>query len=88
MVGMHQVAEVIENGDGSLGTVISRVNSEFRDKFYQADVVIAKGQGNYESLSEIDRNNIFHLFMVKCELVSKSLDTEIMSIMCAENKVS
>lgn len=88
MVGMYQVAEVIENGDGSLGTVISRVNSEFRDKFYQADVVIAKGQGNYESLSEIDRNNIFHLFMVKCELVSKSLDTEIMSIMCAENKVS
>jgi uncharacterized protein with ATP-grasp and redox domains len=86
MVGMQEVADVIENGDGSLGTVIERVSSEFKEKFYHADVIIAKGQGNYESLSEIDKNNIFHLFMAKCEPVSNSLGVKSMSIVCVENK--
>ncbi|MCY6372637.1 damage-control phosphatase ARMT1 family protein [Clostridium ganghwense] len=86
MVGMQEVADTIENGDGSLGTVIERVSDEFREKFYGADVVIAKGQGNYESLSEIDKKNIFHLFMAKCEPVSSSLGVKTMSIVCVENK--
>lgn len=88
MVDMHEVAEVIENGDGSLGTVMGRVSSEFKEKFYEADVVIAKGQGNYESLSEIDRNNVFHLFMAKCEAVAGLLGVNTMSIVCAQNKAA
>lgn len=88
MVGMQEVAAVIENGDGSLGTVIDRVSDEFKEKFYHADVVIAKGQGNYESLSETDKNNVFHLFMAKCEPVSNSLGVKSMSILCVENKPS
>lgn len=86
MVGMQEVADIIENGDGSLGTVIERVSDEFKEKFYGADVVIAKGQGNYESLSEIDKNKIFHLFMAKCEPVSSLLGVKTMSIVCIENK--
>ncbi|WP_234123896.1 damage-control phosphatase ARMT1 family protein [Clostridium hydrogenum] len=86
MVNMKEVAEVIDNGDGSLGTVISRVSSEFKNKFYDVDVIIAKGQGNYESLCEVDRENIFHLFMAKCEPVAKSLDVKTMSIVCVKNK--
>lgn len=85
MVGMHEVAEVIENGDGSLGTVMGRVSHAFRERFYAADVVIAKGQGNYESLSEIDRNNVFHLFMAKCDPVSSALGVQTLSIVCVEN---
>lgn len=88
MVGMQEVAAVIENGDSSLGTVIERVSDEFKEKFYHADVVIAKGQGNYESLSESDKNNIFHLFMAKCEPVSNALGVKSMSILCVENKPS
>jgi uncharacterized protein with ATP-grasp and redox domains len=87
MVGMQEAADVIENGDGSLGTVIERVSGEFRDKFYLADVVIAKGQGNYESLSNIDKHNIFYLFMTKCEPVSNSLGVKNLSIVCVENKL-
>lgn len=86
MVGMQEVADIIENGDGSLGTVIERVSDEFKERFYDADVVIAKGQGNYESLSEIDRKNIFHLFMAKCNPVSSSLGVKTMSIVCVENR--
>lgn len=84
MVQMGEVAEVISNGDGSLGTVIEKTSMAFRDIFYNADVIIAKGQGNYESLSEIDRNHIFFLFMAKCNAVASSLNVANMSILCAE----
>lgn len=85
MVQMQEVAEVISNGDGSLGTVIERTTSAFRDVFYQADVIIAKGQGNFESLSEIDRDNIFFLFMAKCDAVAGMLNIPKLSIVCAKN---
>jgi uncharacterized protein with ATP-grasp and redox domains len=84
MVQMQEVAEVITNGDGSLGTVIAKTSVVFRDVFYKADVVIAKGQGNYESLSEIDRNHIFFLFMAKCDAVASSLNVANLSILCSE----
>lgn len=84
MVQMQEVAEVISNGDGSLGTVIEKTSTVFRDVFYKADVVIAKGQGNYESLSEIDRNHIFFLFMAKCDAVASSLNVANLSILCSE----
>lgn len=85
-VQMHEVAEVISNGDGSLGTVIERTSTAFKDVFYQAEVIIAKGQGNFESLSEIDRGNIFFLFMAKCEAVAGMLHVPKLAIVCAENK--
>lgn len=84
MVKMHEVAEVISNGNGSLGTVIPKTSAAFQNIFYKADVIIAKGQGNYESLSEIDRNNIFFLFMAKCEAVAGTLSVPNLSIVCVE----
>ena len=86
MVQMQEVAEIISNGDGSLGTVIHRTSPAFRDVFYQADVIIAKGQGNFESLSEIDRGNIFFMFMAKCQAVASLLAISKLSIVCMENK--
>ena len=86
MVQMQDVAEVISNGDGSLGTVIKRTSPAFRDAFYQADVIIAKGQGNFESLSEEERDNIFFLFMAKCQAVASLLHVPKLSIVCVENK--
>lgn len=47
-------------------------------------MIIAKGQGNYESLSESDRNHIFFLFMAKCDAVASSLNVADLSIVCAE----
>lgn len=87
MVRMEEVAEVISNGDGSLGTVIGRTTAAFREVFYQADVIIAKGQGNFESLSEIDRGNIFFLFMAKCDAVAGLLQVPKLSIVCAKNQI-
>lgn len=84
LVKMEEVAEVISNGDGSLGTVIEKTSTEFQQVFFNADVIIAKGQGNYESLSEINRGQIFFLFMAKCKAVAGSLGVSNQSIVCAK----
>lgn len=86
-VEMDKVVNVITNGDGALGTVLSRTNTEFKDVFNKSDVVISKGQGNYEGLTGNKKENIYFLFMAKCDLVAKPLGIKTMSIVCMKNKI-
>lgn len=56
---------VIDNGSSIAGTVLSRISQECRDALYSADVVIAKGQANVETLLGCGLN-IYYAFLVKC----------------------
>lgn len=69
---MENVAEVISNGSDFPGTILSECSDEFRKYFDDADMIIAKGQGNFESLNEIDAP-IFFLFRLKCKVVVKDV---------------
>lgn len=82
-VKMEEAAQVVENGDGSLGTVLSRTSRQFREIFDCADIILSKGQGNYESLSEVSGKEIYHLFMAKCEAVAGRIGVPVMSVVCA-----
>jgi len=64
--GLDRLAEVIDNGSDAPGTVLKDCSPEFRRRFAEADLVIAKGQGNYETLGEEPRD-VFFLFAVKCD---------------------
>ncbi len=68
-VGLDQIAEVINNGSDAPGTILSDCNQEFRRVFTEADLIIAKGQGNFETLSN-EADNIFFLFKVKCAVIA------------------
>ncbi|MCF8219620.1 MAG: ARMT1-like domain-containing protein [Bacteroidales bacterium] len=81
-VNMHEVARVIDNGSDAPGTEVHEASETFRKEFYSADVIISKGQGNFESLSHIDRGNIFFLFRVKCDAVSKQTQASDGSHVC------
>jgi hypothetical protein len=71
-VGMHEVATVIDNGFDAPSTLPEYCSDEFRDIFNSADVVISKGQGNFEGLyGQVEKKNIFFLFMVKCEEIAR-----------------
>ncbi|MDK2841459.1 MAG: damage-control phosphatase, subfamily [Anaerophaga sp.] len=71
-VGMQEVATVIENGFDAPSTLPEYCSDEFRDIFNSADVVISKGQGNFEGLyGQVKKKNIFFLFMVKCEGIAR-----------------
>lgn len=87
MVKMEEVAEVLDNGDGAPGTVIEDVSEKFKKIFYRSDIVIAKGQGNFETLSGIDREDVYMLFMAKCDVVAKKIGVESMSLICMKAAV-
>lgn len=81
-VGLDSYATIISNGDDSLGTVLERTSDEFQHIFHNSDIIIAKGQANYESLSEISDANIYYLLMTKCETIANSIGVEVKSLVC------
>ena len=71
--GLTELVRVIDNGSDAPGTVLDDCSPEFRAHFEKADLIISKGQGNYETLGESTRP-IFFLLRVKCPVVAR--DTE------------
>jgi len=64
---MTEEAKVITNGTAISGTVCSKLPSESKAVFDEADVILAKGQGNYEGLFGTVKP-IYYTFLCKCEL--------------------
>ncbi len=69
VAGIDQVAQVIDNGSDAPGTILSECSFDFRMAFSRADLIIAKGQGNYETLRHT-AGNLFFLLKVKCPVVA------------------
>ena len=53
--------------------------------FNEADLIISKGQGNYETLSE-NNQNIFFLLKVKCEIVARDLNKNVGDFIVLKNR--
>ena len=68
-VDFESVANVISNGSAIAGTCLERITAEARQAIEEADVVISKGQGNFETLSGSGRN-VYYLFLCKCHKFS------------------
>lgn len=79
---MDQICTLINSGVNTPGFVYERATQESQKLFNSADVIIAKGMGNYECMSPITRKNICFLLKIKCSVVSRSLGYEIGSIIC------
>lgn len=82
LVGIDSYAKIISNGDNSLGTVLDRTSQEFNQIYHEADIVIAKGQANYESLSEQKSKNIFFLLITKCLVIANDIGVDKDSLVC------
>lgn len=74
--GLTNIVEVINNGSDAPGTILETCSQAFRDHFEDADLIIAKGQGNYETLSDLDKN-IFFILKAKCPVIANDLGCEI-----------
>ncbi len=68
-VSMTRLCRVVENGSDKVGTWLEDCSEEFLEAFYSSDVVISKGQANFETLSDVDRD-IFFLLVAKCEPIA------------------
>ncbi len=67
-VGLDEVAEIIDNGARIPGTVLAESSPAFQRIFKEAELIIAKGMGNYETLSTVEAP-IFFLLQVKCPVI-------------------
>jgi len=74
--GLTRIVEVIDNGSDAPGTILESCSQRFRERFEDADLIIAKGQGNYETLSDADKN-IFFILKAKCPVIAMDLGCEV-----------
>lgn len=72
IAGLDRYAQIISNGTRCPGTVLELASEEFLTHFNSADMIISKGQGNFESLSE-EKRDIFFLLTVKCAAAAKHM---------------
>ena len=70
--GIDQIAEIVETGSRSPGTILDQCTDDFRKLFDEAPLVLAKGQGNYETLDD-HGDKIFFLLRLKCPLISREI---------------
>lgn len=70
--GLDQVAEIISSGSHAPGTMRSGCSAEFNALFQKVDMVISKGQGNYEGLSE-EKRSVFFLLKAKCPVIAQDI---------------
>lgn len=72
-VGLTEMVRVIDNGSDAQGTIMNSCSDAFKKEFEEADLIISKGQANYETLSEIQDKEIFFLLKAKCKPIADDL---------------
>jgi uncharacterized protein with ATP-grasp and redox domains len=77
--GIDKVATVISNGSDAPGTILRSCSKEFLNYYNRADLIISKGQGNYETLSG-EKRPIFFLLKAKCPMIAKDIGAPVGSI--------
>jgi len=77
--GLESCTAIIASGSEIPGTVLSLCSREFLECCRNADMIISKGQGNYESF-ESPQKDVFYLFMAKCPIVARQAGCEIRAI--------
>lgn len=74
-VDLCEIANVIENGTDIPGTQLDKINLESKEIIDNVDLIIAKGQGNFETLFGCGKN-IYYIFLCKCDLFTRRFNIE------------
>lgn len=85
-VELEEIAQITDSGCNIAGTSLDDISDEARTVIESADVIIAKGQGNFETLHQCGKN-IFYIFMCKCEMFMKRFSLPQFSgvLVCEKN---
>lgn len=84
-IGLADVAKIADNGNNIAGTWLPEMSEEAREIFEEADVMIAKGQANFETLRCCGKN-IYYLFLCKCNIFSDMFGVEPLSGMLVNDR--
>jgi uncharacterized protein with ATP-grasp and redox domains len=75
-VGLDKMVKIVSNGFDAPGTLLDRCSEEFLKHYKTSDLIVSKGQGNYESLSE-EHRPIFFLLNVKCSVIAEDIHCNV-----------
>lgn len=86
-VGLDKLIPVVSNGDDLPGTILPRISQEARELVENADIIISKGMGNYETLEGCGLN-VYYLMLCKCDrFMTEFNKPRLASVFCAERAV-
>ncbi len=85
--GIDQVAKIFSSGVDAPGTVLSRASRSFLEIYNNAEIIIAKGQGNFEALSD-QTENIFFILQSKCDMLSRLIGVPIGGLIVKSAKIN
>lgn len=74
-VGLTEIAAVTDNGNNIAGTCLEKLSPGAQAALDEADVILAKGQANFETMRKCGRN-IYYIFMCKCDLFARGFQVE------------
>lgn len=83
--GIDEYAQIVSTGSGAPGVILSKCSKEFQELFHSADMVISKGQGNYEGMSD-ELREIFFLLKVKCDVIAKHIGIPVGSLVLMRSR--
>lgn len=83
--GITKIVDVIDNGSDAPGTILGTCSETFQKRFAAADLVIAKGQGNYETLNDVEKE-IFFVLKVKCSVIAKHIGCPVGGLVLLRSK--
>lgn len=86
--GLTNIVNVIDNGSDGPGTLLDTCSDNFLRHFENADLIISKGQGNYESLSGVEGKNIYYLLKAKCPVIAKDIGCDIGQMIFRKNRIT
>ncbi|MBI5680021.1 MAG: DUF89 family protein [Methanobacterium sp.] len=78
-IGLDEVANLVSTGTDSIGVIYGDMSDEFKEIFSNADILISKGLGNYEGLTEMELGDkpVFCMLNVKCTPIAKDIGVNL-----------
>ncbi|MBN2443874.1 MAG: DUF89 family protein [Spirochaetales bacterium] len=82
--GIDKIATIVSNGSDAPGTLLESCSGEFLEIWNKSDLIISKGQGNFESLYR-GPGNIFFMFIVKCQVLARDMGRHLQDVILCRN---
>lgn len=87
-VGLDRLVTVISSGSVYPGTILPETTKEFQKLFASADVMLSKGQGNFETLLPWSNKRLFFLLRIKCEYMAALSEVKQDNLVLMQGKLN
>ncbi len=85
-VGFEEIGRIVSTGTRIVGVPLGEVSEGFLYVFRRVDLIIAKGQGNFETLSEVSDPRMFYLLKAKCMPIARELGVPQGALLCIRSR--